>query len=145
MPDFTQLIPELKQWDTDVESWIAAVGRFDHAIAYGQIFWPEFRIHDDCVLFVDCPSAAFDNWMLSTDGDRTAVEATLNHRHILDLFTNSQFEATREVVLHLGRLLRDMSSCKLARDFPGRAIVVSFDEEFREDLVDYQITVYQER
>jgi hypothetical protein len=145
MPDFTQLIPELKQWATDVESWIAAVGRFDHAIAYGQIFWPEFKIHDDCVLFADCPNASFDNWMRSTNGDRTAVEATLNHRHILDLFTNSEFEATREVILHLGRLLRDMWSCKLARDFADRAIVVTFDEEFSEDLVDYQITLYHKR
>jgi hypothetical protein len=145
MPDYTQLIPELKQWNTDIESWIAAVGRFDHAIAYGQIFWPQFRIHDDCVLFANCPDTAFDHWMQHTTGDRTAVEAVLNHRHILDLFTSSEFEPSEEAVVHLGRLMREMWSCKLARDFPGRTIVVSFEEEVGDDMLDYQITFYHKR
>jgi hypothetical protein len=145
MPAFKQLIPELAQWQTDIDSWLYAVGRFDHAIGYGQLFWPEFKIHQECVLFAACPIESFEHWMKSTGGDLTAVEATLNHRHILDLFTDSEFKPTREVVLHLGRLLRDMWSCKLARDFPGRAIEVVFDEEFGEDLVDYEITFFQKR
>jgi hypothetical protein len=110
MPDFEQLIPELSQWKTDIGSWINAIGRFDHAIAYGHLFWPEFKIHQECVLFADCPIESFDHWMKHTGGNLTAVEGVLNHRHILDLFTNSEFKATREVVLHLGRLLRDIWS-----------------------------------
>jgi len=145
MPDFEELIPELSQWKTDIDSWIGAVGRSDHAIAYGHLFWPEFKIQDECVLFADCPAECFEQWMQHTGGDRTAVEGVLNHRHIIDLFTSSEFEATREIVLHLGRLFRDIWSCKLARDFPGRTIVVSFDEEFSEDLVDYQITFFHKR
>jgi hypothetical protein len=143
--DFTQLIPELKKWHMDVDSWIGAIGRFDHAIGYAQIFWPEFRLHDDCVLFAHCHNESFDHWMKHTSGDRRATEVVLNHRHILDFFPDSEFKATREVILHLGRLLKEMWSCKLARDFPGRPIVVSFDEEFEDDLLLYQITFHHQR
>lgn len=142
MPDFEQLIPELSQWKTDIDSWIGAVGRFDHAIAYVHLFWPEFKIHRDCVLFADCSTDSFGKWMEHTGGNLTAVESVLNHRHILDFFTNSEFEATSDVVRHLGRVLKDIWTCKLARDFPDRAIVVSFTEDYCEDLADYQITFF---
>jgi hypothetical protein len=145
MNNFEHLIPELGQWHTDIDSWIEVVGRFDHAIAYGHIFWPEFKIHQECVLFADCRTESFVQWMKETGGDLTAVEGVLNHRHILNLFQSNEFKPTREVVLHLGRLLQDMWSSKLARDFPGRKIIVSFDEDFCEELVDYQITIFHKR
>ena len=141
-PDFEQLIPELRQWEVDIGSWMGLVGRFDLAIGYGHFFWPGFKIHQDCVLFADCPIESFDEWMQHTDGDRSAVESVLNHRHIYGLFSNSQSVPTRQALVYLGRLLQDMWSCKLARDFPGRAIVVSFNEDFRESLLDYQITFF---
>lgn len=83
--------------------------------------------------------------MQATGGDLTAVEIVLNHRHILDLFSNSEFKPTRDLVLYLGRLLRDMWSRKLEGDFPGRPIIVSFDEGFNKELVYYQITFFYKR
>jgi hypothetical protein len=145
MPDLKQVIPELGLWTTNVEAWIGAVGRFDHAIGYGHLFWPDFKIYQDCILFADTSSESFDHWMQHTNGDRAAVERVLNHRHVLDLFGSSEFKATRNIVLYLGKLLRDMWSCKLARDFPDRTIIVNFDEEYCEDLVDYQITFFHGR
>ena len=145
MPGFEQLIPELKACEGDIDSWIATIGRFDHAISYGYLFWPEFKIHNECVLFAECPAELFDHWMQATGRDLTAVETVLNHRQILDLFWNSEFKPTREAVLYLGRLLWDMWSCKLKRDFPAREIIVSFDEEFSEDLAEYEITFFQKR
>lgn len=52
--DANQLIPELSQWNNgagiDVATWIGCVGRYDHAIGYASIFWPEFVMHDGCIL-----------------------------------------------------------------------------------------------
>lgn len=41
-PDFDTLIPELPKWDEgkgiDVDSWLACVGNFEHAVAYARLF-----------------------------------------------------------------------------------------------------------
>lgn len=48
------------------------------------------------------------------------------------------------MVLYLGRLLQDIWSSKLRRDGPSRKVVVRFAEDGIEDLLDYEITLYQE-
>lgn len=50
--------------------------------------------------------AGYGGFMQQTGGDKRAVEAVLNHRHVLDLFSGA--EPTREQVVYLGRLLREM-------------------------------------
>ena len=148
-PDFTKMLPELQAWNNgkgiDAESWIRCIGRFDHAVGYGQLFWPEFTIHDDCIMFADFTVESYDSWMKHTSGRRAPVEAVMNHRHILDLFSADASDVSRELVLYLGRLLRDMWSCKLKRDFPDRDILVSFPDEHYDDLIDYQITIYHQK
>lgn len=144
-PEFAKMIPELEAWNNgegiDIESWIRCVGRFDHAVGYAQIFWPQFTIHDGCILFAGFQVESFDAWMNQTSGQRRQVEAVMNHRHILDLFFGDETEVPREMVVHLGRTLREMWTAKLTRDFPNREIEVSFPEERYDDLLDYQITV----
>ena len=83
--------------------------------------------------------------MEQTRGNRQAVEAVLNHRHILDLFYRPELKPTRAQVVYLGRLLKEMWAAKLQRDFPGKRFVVSLSEEEIEELLDYQVTFFQER
>jgi hypothetical protein len=52
------------------------------------------------------------------------VEAMINHLHILDMFTSEGFEPTPQVVARISRILKDMWSCKLQRDFPERRFKV---------------------
>lgn len=148
MTDFARLIPELPDWNDgrgiDVDAWLSCIGRFDHAVAYATLFWPAFTLHDDCVLFADFRLESFDGFMRQTGGKRPAVEAVMNHRHILDLFS-CQDGASEEVILHLGRALRDIWSCKLQRDFPNRRFIVSFPEDTVDDLIEYEVTFYQPR
>jgi hypothetical protein len=68
----------------------------------------------------------------------------VNHRHILRLFSEESESPTRELVLHVGRLLKEMWACKLARDFPDRRFTVDFREYGVEKLEDFQVTFYQE-
>ena len=149
-----KLIPELSLWNNghgiSLEGWISCIGRYDHAIGYATLFWPDFVLYDDCVFVGEPNPKNYQEWMTQCDGDKTGVEAVINHRHILDIFPSSvfpdsDFKPTKEIVIHMGRLLKDMWQCKLQRDFPERRIKVEFAGDDPVDLLDYVITVFHER
>src|SRR4051812_43508322 len=112
------LIPETRDWNNgsgiDIRSWIRCVGSIEHAIGYGELFWPEFTELDGCVFFASVTEEGYRGFMQGAGGNKRAVEAVMNHRHVLDLFVS---EPSREQVVYLGRLLREMWAAKLARDF----------------------------
>ena len=147
-----KLIPELWKWNNgsgiDMLSWVRCVGRFDHAIGYAAYFWPDFTVHDGCVLLhaLNEPGDIdrYNDWMSQCNG-RTRVEAVMNHQHIVDMFGDDEFEPTPDAVVHLGRVLQEMWTCKLRRDFPDRRVTVALSGAGSEDLLDYEITVFQER
>lgn len=149
MTDFAKLIPELPKWNQgkgiEVSEWIYCMGRFDHAVAYADLFWPAFTIHDGCVMFASFDIDCYNTWMKHTSDDRRAVEAVMNHRHIVDLFSEEESVVGRELVMHLGRTIQDMWSCKLKRDFPDRQITVSFPSDYYEDLTDYEVTFFHDK
>jgi hypothetical protein len=43
----------------------------------------------------------------------------------------------------IGRRLKEMWAAKLAQDFPNRSFTASFPEEDCEDLMDYEISFFQ--
>jgi hypothetical protein len=145
--DFVALIPELAAWNEgqriDVLTWLCLVGSHAHAVAYGRLFWPEFTVREGCVLLADFEEGPFLETLRTSD--RRTTEWLMNHRHILDLFSEESGSPTRELVLHLGRLLKEMWTCKLARDFPERRFTVDFREDGVEKLEDYQVTFFQEQ
>jgi hypothetical protein len=150
--DFRELIPELKNWKRDgkgidVETWIGCEGDHKHLIGYARILWPNFVEHDGCIFLGESlDDASYRSWLAQTQGDKKKVEAVLNHRHILDLFSRSHHEPpTQEIVLYVGRLMKDILQAKLSRDFPNRKVTVIFAEDGVGELVDYQITFFQER
>ena len=107
--------------------------------------WPDFFVHDDCV-FLRVPDLAnYDDWMRQCGGDRTRVESVMNHLHLAEMFGDATFEPSPDALTHLGRLLSDMWSCKLRRDFPDRRVTVALSGAGSDELLDYEITVYQER
>jgi hypothetical protein len=120
------------------------MGNFELAIGFSALFWPEFVEHDGCVLFAGISEESYRGFMEACRGDRRRVEMVMNHQHILDLFTNVSGSATAEQMVYLGRVFRDIWQTKLPRDFPQRKFVVSFEEGPFEDLVEYQITFWQE-
>ena len=147
--DPNTLITELAEWNNgegiDIDSWISCVGSFEHAIAYGRMFWPEFVEHDGCILRAGFNVESYDGFMQRCEGDRTAIEKVMNHWHICDLFGGADQEPTGDQVVYLGRALKDMWQCKLDREFPGADMIVLFGEEGCDDLLDYEITFYQSR
>jgi hypothetical protein len=146
--DFAELMPQLKKhWSTsDLDQSIRQEGNYEYLVGYGRIFWPEFVEHDDCIFFANRFSEEnYRGFMEQTKGDKTAVEAVMNHEHITDIFYNAEPKPSREMVLHVGRLLKEIWQAKLGRDFPNRKITVSFPEEYQDDLLHYEVSFFQER
>jgi len=82
--------------------------------------------------------------MNTLGGDKTRTEATVNHRHIADLFEDGE-SASHEWLIALGRTLKQCWAAKLRLDFPDRRFEVQFDETLAVDSIDYEITFYQQR
>lgn len=145
--DFAELIPELPAWNNgdgiDVDSWLGCKGDFQLAIAFSRLFWPAFAEHDGCVLFSSFSPAIYSGCLASCHGDRSAVEALLNHQHILHFFYHAAGEATAKQLIYLGRVLKEIYTIKLKHDFPSRTFTVAFDEGPFNDLEGYQITFWQ--
>src|SRR5579862_7666264 len=94
------LIPETREWNggkgIDLRSWIGCVGSFEHAIAYVELFWPDFKLFDDCVFFAGFSEEAYQGFLTQTGGNKQAVEAVMNHQHMLDLICGPKLRPTRE-------------------------------------------------
>jgi hypothetical protein len=159
--EWQALIPDLKNWDWDspdstkppkipgwkgtlpIDVWIERNARYDHFAIYARILWAEFIEHDDCVFFAKrFNEQNYHEWRKQLD--KTGTETMLNHTHITDLCHNSEFKPNREIVLHVGRTLKEIWNVKLTHDFPNRKFTVSFPEHDSEDLVSYEVTFFQE-
>lgn len=99
------------------------------------LFWPEFKVVDDLVFFAWCaPACVGSGWF-----DKTDVESSINHVHVLDCFVNRaslpdapwydqkhpDFLAARS----FGRLWARAVASKLASEFPKRDFRVYYSEQ----------------
>src|SRR5579859_3615321 len=97
----------------------------DAITAYRKLLWPDFTEYDGCV-FLTLDEAVYRQWMKRTNDDKRQVEATMNHRHIVDLIPESVEHPTRDLVVSFGKLMQELWEAKLRRDFPTRRFKVSF-------------------
>ena len=142
----SNLMPELANWNDGagitLNAWISGVGRFDHALGYAAIFWPSFVQYERCIFRASPDHTAYQEWMKSTRGDCAKVEAMVNHVHLADLFTGSDYRPNRALLLRLGQIMKEMWSCKLAQDFPDKRFETHFTSD-AENLADLELTFYQ--
>lgn len=148
--ELIRLIPEASElaWVPDLTpvGWVYYAGTPGQAIAYANLFWPKFTEHDGCILRDEAFEIEnFNTWMQSTAGNRREVEAVINHVHILDIFGNEAATPTLQQVLCLGRFLKATWEAKLKLEFPSKDITVSFPEDPEPDLINYEITFFQNR
>jgi hypothetical protein len=145
------VIPDLKDWNNGnpigLLTWLGRTGNYQHAIGYAEIFWPLFLEYDGCVFRQDCfDEALYADWLDRTKGDRRAVQKVMNHVHIIDIIFESFDGPTFEQAVYLGRMIKEMWSTKLKRDYPGREFVVEFFEatvvDDQVDATDFEITFY---
>ncbi len=147
MPDYAALIPELKDWNNgngiDVEAWISCAGNFQLAIGYSTLFWPSFVPFEAYVLREGFTIDGLRAWERQCGSDRKAIESVMNHIHIANTHSSACTDISKERVVFLGRVLRDVYVAKLAWQFPDRSFTVHFNDSEVDDLSDYHLTFFQ--
>lgn len=127
----------------DIATWLRSVA--DRAEVRATLLCPKFQLHDGCVFFSDIEMESYRIWLRALNGNKTAVQMVMNHRHILEWFLRAENEPARSQVVCLGRTLEKLWTAKLRLDFPNENIVVSFREDKAHDgdkLLAHLITCY---
>ena len=114
----------------DYSAWLAAnpgltLGRYarplvqlDHFFAIASLLWPEIVRHEGGLFLADgFTVAGFEAWSRKMAGDLTAIERTMNHRHVRDLLWSFD-SAPWPVLIAAGALLRDCWEARLEQNHP---------------------------
>lgn len=106
----------------DLDAWTA--------LAFAQVVVPSWVEERGCVILArQYDAASFQTWWESTDGDRRAVEAVLNHVHLWDLLPNTD-ETDYVSLWNLGELMVSSWAQSLERSFPEQTFTVTLDDEY---------------
>ncbi|MDF2994508.1 MAG: hypothetical protein K0R27_145 [Xanthobacteraceae bacterium] len=144
--DFALLIPEIREWNQGrgigPDGWIGCVGTYELAIGYSLIFWPEFVEFEGYAFRSGFSESSLRGFEQQTGGDKVAVEAVMNHIHMVDVHVNVS-EYNIEQLRYLVRTLKSIYEVKLRSDFPNRRFVVAFNDKPTLDPIDYELTFWQ--
>jgi hypothetical protein len=138
---------ELSAWNNgawvDLKSWVGCQGSFSLAVGYASVFWPEFVEFEGYILregFSEGSLRAFEE----RGNDRKAVEWVMNHLHIADVQYGGN-DASRDKILLLGSVLKEIYQAKLHWQFPDHPCIVEFNiPDDPEDLTACQISFWQQ-
>lgn len=138
---------ELAAWNNgngiDLESWIGCEGRFSLAVGYASIFWPAFKLFEGYIL----PDGASEDSLRSFEqngGSRKSVEWVMNHVHIADIHYRGCEDISKDKLVLLGTVLKEIYEAKLLWQFPDRpCTVVLFIPDDPDDLTEYQLSFWQ--
>jgi hypothetical protein len=139
---------ELAAWNNgggiDIESWIGHMGNFSLAVGYASVFWPEFVLFDGYILREGFSEESLKGFAQRPGATRESVEWVMNHLHLADIHSVGSEDATKDKILLLGNLLKEIYETKLAQKWPDRPCSVEFhipDDE--EDFMEYQLSFWQ--
>jgi hypothetical protein len=139
---------ELSAWNNgdgiDLETWVANKGSFSLAVGYTSIFWPQFVEFDGYILREGFSEESLRGFERQQNGNRLAVEATMNHLHIADVQHYNCEDASKDKLLMLGNVLKEIYEAKLQWQFPDKPCTVKFfTPDDPEDLFGYEISFWQ--
>jgi hypothetical protein len=147
-PKMIELIPDLANWGDSlarIEEWTAAVGNYELAVGYSRVFWPRIVAFRDYVLLeAYATDEAVEPWENACPGDKRAVEAVLNHIHMVDLHWNGSTHNEAQLI-ELGRTFKEIFQAKLAWAFPDARFQVEFDDTPGLLPEEYQVTFWKVR
>lgn len=123
MSDFGQL-RATADFDFTLQNYIESRGTMELAVAFADLFWPEFESREGCILrSAGLSDDVFQQWWASTVGDRQHVERALNLLHVAELVPSDP-SASPEMLAFLARTIAEMWSARLQLLFPDREFVV---------------------
>jgi hypothetical protein len=139
---------ELAAWNNgagiSIESWVGCTGSFSLAAGYSSVFWPKFIMFDEYILREGFSEDSLRGFEQQKGINRKSVEWHMNHLHIADIQYYGCKDASKDKLLLLGNLLKEIYEAKLLWQFPDNPCSVEFyqpDDE--DDLMEYQISFWQ--
>ena len=139
---------ELAAWNNgagiEIESWIGCEGNFSLAVGYVSVFWPEFILFDGYILRNGFSEASLQGFAQRQGTNRRSVEWLMNHLHIADIQYYGCKDASKDKLLLLGNVLKEIYEAKLLWQFPDNPCSVEFYiPEDEDDLMEYQLSFWQ--
>lgn len=141
---------ELSDWNNgdgiDLRSWIAGIGNFKLAVGYATVFWPEFQELNGYILRAGITLESVKSWESQPERSKKQVECALNHLHVADIQAAYCEDLTKDKVIYLGNVLKEIHQAKLLWCFPNSPCNVElYQPDNPEDLIDYQLTFWQQK
>ena len=138
-------LKDFKDWagsnDLSISDYLFSHGNLDLAIAFAEYFWPKVVEAEGCYLFAPNYSrASLTDWLDSLEGDKSRVEAVMNHVHIYGLFENptkNYGEYDLKVYEYFAPTMQQTWQAALQMQLPE----VKFDVVFATEPDDYGPTV----
>jgi hypothetical protein len=131
-----QEIPRVCAWMAkfgdafDVDDYLDIEAGADRAVAFTRLYWPAFVEVRGCVLLANrYTDENLEEWWQSLGGDRRAIEVTINHVHLRDVFPRSKSGVPDEGLSHLAEVLGKTWGAAAREQFPDREFVVSVTGE----------------
>ncbi|MDR1935499.1 MAG: hypothetical protein LBS49_07955, partial [Candidatus Accumulibacter sp.] len=119
---------------------------FSLAIGYAAIFWPEFTRHEGYILRKGFNEESLKGFERQEGASRKNTEWIMNHLHIEDIQYLGCPDMTRDKVLVIGHILKEIHEAKLKWQFPDDPCRVEFYiSDDQNDLTQYQISFWQQR
>lgn len=142
---------ELVAWNNgegiDLESWVGCEGNFSLAIGYATVFWPEFVEFEDYILRKDFSETSLRGFESQEGCSKKSTEWVMNHLHIADIQHYGCKDISKDKLILLGKLLKEIYETKLSAQFPHKPCIVEFykPEDDEENLIEYQISFWQSK
>jgi hypothetical protein len=117
----TSMKSELAAWNNgagiDLKSWVGCEGRFSLAVAYAELFWPEFVEFDGYILRKGFSEASLRAFELQEGGNRPSVEWLMNHEHLDSIQHIGCPDISEDKLTLLGGVLKEIYEAKLKWQF----------------------------
>lgn len=138
---------ELAAWNNgdgiDLDTWVANEGNFSLAVGYASIFWPAFTLFEDYILPSGFSVDVLRDFERGQRG-RQSVEWVMNHLHIADIQHWGCADRSKDKLIVLGNVLKEIYEAKLRWQFPNRPCTVEFFvPDDPDDLTEYQVSFWQ--
>ena len=142
--------PDLGRWNEgkgiSVEDWIGCVGNIDLAVGYSTVFWPNFELVGVYILTEGWTKESLESFEKQPNSTPQGIEWVMNHLHMIDIHCDNEVLATKDHLLRMGSVLKEIYEAKLLWQFPDRACEVEFFiPHDPDDLREYQISFWQKK
>jgi hypothetical protein len=143
---------ELATWNNgdgiDLETWHSCLGNYSSAVGYSTLFWPEFCKYNEYIFRAGVSPSIVRDWE-STGITKEALEWTINHIHISDLYPGAE-DYSNDKALAIANQLKEIYQAKLNWQFPNDPCIVEIyipesEDDAEDDFVDYQLSFWQQK